>query len=62
MSATLEVKHKVMCKYLAGQLSTVVLLASIGTVELETEELISFFAPNYHYALHEALPGLVAGG
>ena len=29
---------------LAGQLSTVVLLASVKTVELETEELISFFA------------------
>ena len=29
---------------LAGQLSTVVLLASVRTVELETEELISFFA------------------
>ena len=47
---------------LAGQLSTVVLLASVRTVELETEELISFFAPNYHYALHEVLPGFVAGG
>ena len=29
---------------LAGQLSTVVLLASVKTVELETEEFISFFA------------------